>query len=332
MSGVEIREVAESEAGMRLDRWLQMHRPGLGYGRLQKLLRTGQVRVDGARAKAALRLAAGQRVRLPPMSSERAHAPARERSASARPLEEADRAFVRGLVIHRDREVIALDKPPGLPVQGGTRTERHLDAMLDGLREAGEERPRLVHRLDRDTSGVLLLARTRRAAQRLGRALKARSAAKLYWALVVGVPRPSEGVIDAPLVKAGGKGEERVHVARTGEPGAKAARTRYRVIAHAGQRLAWLALQPETGRTHQLRAHMAAIGHPIVGDGKYGGASAHPGGEIARRLHLHARRIRLPHPSGGMLEVSAPLPEHMARSWELLGFEADMAAESFLEE
>lgn len=324
MSGVEVKEVDTAESGMRLDRWFGVHYPAVPHGRLQKLLRTGQVRVDGARAKAGMRLAAGQTIRVPPIGK----AAARVKPAP-RALSEADRAFVRQLVIGESADIIALNKPPGLPVQGGSRAERHLDGLLDGLTSGRSERPRLVHRLDKDTSGVLLLARSRRAAAALGRAIKDRAAHKLYWALVIGVPKPAGDEIDAPLIKKGMAGQERVRLAEPGAPGAKRAVTRYHAIETAGRQLTWLALEPVTGRTHQLRAHMAAVGHPIVGDGKYGGAAAHPGGEIPRKLHLHCRRMRVPEGRGRWFDVTAPLPEHMRATWDVLGLDADLDVDPF---
>lgn len=312
------------EGDLRLDRWFRRHYPGLKHGRLEKLLRTGQVRVDGKRAQAGLRLAPGQRIRVPPQG-DFDEAAAVEVKAG---LNRADRDFVRSLVIYRDDDVIALNKPPGLAVQGGTGTARHVDAMLDALRFGQKERPRLVHRLDRDTSGVLLLARSAKVAARLGRIFQTREVRKTYWALVVGQPEPSRGRIDLSLKKrAGPRGERMADGGRTG----KRAVTLYRVLEHAGPTVAWLALWPLTGRTHQLRVHCAAIGHPIVGDGKYGGAGAYlPAAHVARRLHLHARELALPHPSGdGVLRVRADLPLHMAKSWRFFGFAADLAGDPF---
>ncbi len=311
---------------MRLDRWFRAHFPRLPHGRLQKLLRTGQVRVDGGRAKTNTRLSPGQQVRVPPIDEA-------DKAGTSRPrLLPEDVDFVRSLVIHEDSSVIAINKPTGLAVQGGTKTTRHLDGLLEGLRTSGGERPRLVHRIDKDTSGVLLLARTRFAAQSLGKALKERSARKLYWALVAGVPNPADGVIKLPLQKSPGKGGERVRAADAGGSGAQRAETRYRVVETAGQRLAWLALMPATGRTHQLRVHAGSIGHPIIGDGKYGGDDAFPGGEISGKLHLHARSISVPHPEGGRLRIEAPLPDHMQMSWEVLGFDRDADAAVDLDE
>jgi len=317
MSGVEKKRVAPGEDGMRLDRWFAAHYPGLSHVRLQKLLRTGQVRVDGGRAKANMRIEGGQEIRVPPLPE-----PAAETAApSEKPLTERDIEFVRGLVIHKDDDIIALNKPAGLAVQGGSGTTEHLDRLLDGLTFDKTERPRLVHRLDKDTSGVMLLARSRDAAAKLGRALKHRGARKLYWALVIDVPKPGQGEINLSLIKRGGRGDERVHPAEPDDPEAKRAVTRYAILERAGRSLSWLAMTPITGRTHQLRAHAAAIGHPIVGDGKYGGAEAHPGGEIPRKLHLHARRLTMPHPRGGIFDISAPLPEHMRKTWKLFGFD-----------
>ncbi len=324
MSTVDLVEVTHEETGMRLDRWFRAHYPDLKHGQLQKLLRSGQVRVDGGRAKANARLEAGQTVRVPPMKLERPAADAR-RPAITRD----DIRFIQGLVIHKDDQVLALNKPPGLAVQGGTKTQRHVDGLLDGLKFKASERPRLVHRLDKDTSGVLLLARNRRAATALGDALKGREAVKTYWALVEGVPAPARGEVSLPLAKKGAPNSERVQVCDADEAGAQRAVSRYAVIETAGRKLSWAALWPITGRTHQLRAHMAAIGHPIVGDAKYGSGDAVSGGEIENRLHLHAREISIPHPAGGRLNVSAALPDHMRKTWQLLGLDPERSMAEF---
>ncbi len=322
MSGVETVEVAADEADLRLDRWFRRRYPHLSHARLEKLLRTGQVRVDGGRVKAGQRLAPGQRVRVPPLG------PAPEK-AGPPPVSAADAKALRARVLYRDDEIIVIDKPPGLAVQGGTKTRRHLDAMLDAL-HAGGERPRLVHRLDRDTSGVLVLARSAAAAARLAKAFRGREVRKLYWALVAGRPKPDEGRIDLPLAKRGRPGGERV---APDEAEGKRAVTRYRVIDTVGGRAAWLALEPLTGRTHQLRAHCAAIGAPIVGDGKYGGRAAFiPGEAIAKALHLHARTLLLPRPGGGSLRITAPLPGHMRETWRLFGFDADADVDPFADD
>src|SRR6185437_11205791 len=315
---VQTRAVAADEAGLRLDRWFQRHFPDLSHSALQKLLRTGQVRLDGKRVEAGDRVEPGQTVRLPP-SVTTAPPPA----AKARPaVSDRDAAEIRRLVIHRDAEVIALNKPPGLAVQGGTGTERHIDGMLDALRFGYDERPRLVHRLDKDTSGLLLIARTGLAAKRLGESFRDRETEKLYWAVVVGVPLRAEGAIDLPLAKRpGARDRETMQVDH--EEGQKAL-SHFRVLDRAGDRAALLALWPRTGRTHQLRVHCAEIGCPILGDRKYGGEEALLSAVAdSRRLHLHARRLTLPHPSGkGTLRLQAEPPAHFKRTLEAFGFSA----------
>lgn len=326
MAGVTTLPVAEDEADLRLDRWFRRHFPQLGHGALEKLLRTGQVRVDGKRAKAAQRLSAGQEVRVPPLpQAAPGPAPRPEPRPESR-IATAEAEALQRMVLYRDDAVIVLNKPPGLAVQGGTGLTRHLDAMLDALRFEGE-RPRLVHRLDKDTSGVLLLGRTAAAAAKLAAAFRSRAARKLYWAVVAGVPKPRQGRIDAPLAKLPGRLGDKVAVS---EEEGKRAVTWYRTVDSAAHRAAWLELEPRTGRTHQLRAHCALLEVPILGDGKYGGAAAHIVGQgISRKLHLHARAIRLPHPAKGTLEIVAPLPEHLAETFRSFGFEERMAGEPF---
>lgn len=316
MSGVEIVEVAEGDAGQRLDRWLKRRFPDVPQSHFQKWLRTGQVRVDGKRVKASLRLETGQAVRLPPVvAAPKTAEPRRAPAAPKVTAEEADE--LRARVIHRDAEVIAIDKPAGLAVQGGTGTIRHLDGMLDALRFDGE-RPRLVHRLDRDTAGVLLLARTARAAARLTEAFRTRAIRKLYWAAVVGVPAQSSGRIGLALSKQPGRDGEKMEADDEG----KWAETLYRVADRVARHAAWLIMEPLTGRTHQLRAHCQALGTPIIGDGKYGGAGAFLEGEgFGRGLHLCARHLRFPHPDGRVLTLSAALPPHMQATWDFLGFD-----------
>ena len=310
---VELREVAEAEAGLRLDRWFRRHFPGVPHGRLEKLLRGGQIRVDGHRARADHRLEPGQVVRIPPLVAREADA-GRERPAAAAP-DSADLAALRSWILYEDEAIIVLNKPQGLAVQGGSGTRRHLDGMLP-LVAAGGERPRLVHRLDKDTSGVLVLARTAAAANALARAFRDRSVGKLYWAITVGVPEAARGRIDLPLEKKPGCAGERMEAHETGER----AITDYTVLERMGRHLAWLELVPLTGRTHQLRVHCAAMGTPILGDGKYGGRAAFLKDAAATRvLHLHARRLTVPHPSGGMITAEAPLPEHMRQTWRLFG-------------
>jgi 23S rRNA pseudouridine955/2504/2580 synthase len=308
--------VSEDDDGIRLDRWFKRHMPEVSFNIVSRWARTGQLRVAGERAVPGDRIEAGQEIRIPPVEA----APAR--SERPRPRRESltgeEQQFVRDMVIYEDPSAFVLNKPPGLATQGGTKTTQHLDRLLDGLADE-HGRPKLVHRLDKDTSGALLVARTARSAGHFAKAFSGRTARKVYWALVVGVPDADQGMIDAPLAKQPGTGGEKMHVDReNGLP----AKTRWRMVDRAGNRAAWLELQPLTGRTHQLRAHMAAIGQPIVGDAKYGGAEAFLTGGISRKLHLHARRIRIDSPDGGAIDVTAELPTHLAESFATLGFDS----------
>lgn len=321
---VQSRTVTEDEAEMRLDRWFQRHFPELSHGALQKLLRTGQVRIDGKRAEGKDRVEPGQSIRLPPGVS---NSPAPQPQAVSRPagptISDRDAAEIQKMVIHRDDHVIVLNKPPGLAVQGGSGTEKHIDGMLDGLRFGFEQRPKLVHRLDKDTSGLLLIARTGQAAKHLTASFRDRETEKLYWAIVVGVPPNKEGAINLPLAKRPGAFDR--ELMQVDEENGQKALTHFRVVDSAGRRAALLALWPRTGRTHQLRVHCAAIGCPILGDRKYGGEEASLS-TIAdsRKLHLHARRLTLPHPSGrGELKAQAELPPHFRRTVEAFGFSTD---------
>jgi len=318
MSADQVRTftITDEDDGIRLDRWFRRNLPDVSFSQVSRWARTGQLRVGGRRATPGDRIEAGQSIRVPPQGEEQAPAPGKRPQRS--PLSEDEIEFVRSLVIHEDAAAIVVNKPPGLATQGGTKTHEHLDRLLDGL--AGEDgaRPRLVHRLDKDTSGVLLVARTPRAAAYFSKSFSGRTARKVYWALVVGVPSIADGLIDLPLAKQPGTGGEKMHV---DEAEGLPARTRYRVIERAGNRAAWVELQPLTGRTHQLRAHMLAIGHPILGDGKYGGQDAFLTGAISRKLHLHARRLRIDHPDEGRIDVTAELPEHFAASFAALGFD-----------
>ena len=317
--------VAEDEEGLRLDRWFRLHFPALGHGRLEKLLRTGQVRLDGKRAKAAVRVTPGQVVRVPPI--EAAAEPSGGAKPPSRPLKEGAREALEAALLYQDDWVIAIDKPAGLAVQGGTKQAHNLDAMLEQVRFGGKARPRLVHRLDRDTSGVLLLARSAEAARRLTAAFKRKDTGKIYWAAVAGVPRDRFGEIDLPLAKRAGQAGERMVVGPTDAEGGQSAITLFAQVDRFRKQAAWLVLRPITGRTHQLRAHAAAIGHPILGDGKYGGKAAFLAAPaLSPRLHLHAREIVLPPPDDGTtLRVAAPLPRRMAETWRALGFDPEAA-------
>jgi 23S rRNA pseudouridine955/2504/2580 synthase len=318
MTGADAtKTVEEQEGSLRLDRWFKRHYPALDHGQLEKLLRTGQIRVDGRRARAGDRIAPGQAIRVPPLGG--LAEPSRRAPQRLRP---ADEAMLQAAILRRDDAVIVLNKPPGLAVQGGTSTERHLDGLLDGLRFENSERPRLVHRLDKETSGILVIARTTQAATFLTRAFREKTTRKIYWAIVVGLPKPRQGRVDLALAKSPGRSGERV---RPDNDEGRHAVTYYRVIDSAGAQASWLALMPITGRTHQLRAHCAAIGTPILGDGKYGAVAAHLAGiPGSSRLHLHARSLTMPHPLGGTLQVTAPLPSHMRRSWEFFGLARDI--------
>ncbi|WP_298301543.1 RluA family pseudouridine synthase [uncultured Erythrobacter sp.] len=322
--------INDDDNGIRVDRWFKRNLPEIPFATVSRWSRTGQIRVDGGRVKPEDRLATGQVLRVPPGGEAKHKGP-----KSRRPLTEEEISQAHEMVIRETPSAIVLNKPPGLATQGGSKTTKHVDGLLDAFVEPPETdaptvRPRLVHRLDKDTSGVLLIARTPGSAASYSRRFSGRSARKIYWALVVGVPEVREGTIDAPLAKQPGTGGEKMHV---DEEGGQMAKTRYRVVERAGTRAAWVELEPLTGRTHQLRVHMAAIGNPIVGDGKYGGQDAFLTGAISRKMHLHARRLIIGTPEsraanetgGGKLDVTAPLPEHFAASMEALGFEESMS-------
>ena len=326
---IETMRVDGSEADMRVDRWFRVHFPEVGYTYLQKLLRSGQVRVDSKRVQANDRLSVGAEIRVPAIVRQPKKTGPSSGSGLKAPLgmSKGDRDQIEKMILYEDDYVLVLNKPFGLAVQGGTGTKKHVDGMLEGMADRfGGERPRLVHRLDRDTSGVLLVAKTRDAAAKLGKTFQTRSAAKTYWALVKGVPKPPQGKIEAALVKASGPDGDRVRKALPGEQAvAMHATTHYSVIDRIANKAAWVSLKPVTGRQHQLRAHMHMIGHPIVGDNKYEGDVNMPAENIEKKLHLHARRLIIPHPkTGAKVDVTAPLSSHMLMTWELLGFDADM--------
>ncbi len=309
--------VGEDDAGSRLDRWFKRHLPQIGFGTVSKWARTGQIRIDGKRAKPEDRLVAGQQIRVPPGGE------TSQREAKAkRELTQAEIAEARGMLIAQNAAALVFNKPPGLATQGGTKTHSHIDGLLDAFIEGDGPRPRLVHRLDKDTSGVLLVARTPGSAAFFSKRFASRSARKVYWALVVGVPEVREGTIDAALAKQPGTGGEKMHV---DHEGGQPAKTKYRVVDKVSDKAAWLELEPLTGRTHQLRVHCAAMGHPIVGDGKYGGKDAFLTGSVSRKMHLHARRLIIDSPDGETIDATAELPEHFAASMEQLGFDLSLS-------
>lgn len=301
--------VTPEDAGKRLDRWFKDHYPDLPFGALRKMMRKGEIRLDGKRVKGNERLAPGQMVRVPPIGD------APQQKVPIR-VSDKDRQEVRNWILHEDDALVVLNKPAGLATQGGTGQARHLDGLLDALRTGDGPRPRLVHRLDKDTSGALLVAKTPDAAQVLARSFQTKETDKRYWALVVGQPDQREGRITVRMDKAATGNQERMVVRAEG----KLSITDYELMDHAGSSASWLTLKPHTGRTHQLRLHCAEMGCPIVGDGKYGGKDAFLTGSISRKLHLHSRFVTFPHPSGGVLTITAPLPQHMLDSFDSLGF------------
>ena len=316
MSGVQTLTVADGEDGMRLDRWFAVHYPGLPFGRLQKLIRTGQVRVDKGRVQTNTRLEAGQEIRVPPIED------ASERPAAPR-VNPEDAAFLRDLILYEDKDIFVFNKPHGLAVQGGSGTKRHIDSMLKSLAGRDGEAPRLVHRLDRDTSGCLLVARTRAAATHFGAVFRSRSARKIYWAVTVGVPSPRQGKASCFLVKQPTRDGEQMVIAEHGDEGAQHSVSYFSVTDQAGDRFAWVTLKPVTGRTHQLRVHMNLLGTPIIDDPRYFDLHEYERpDDLGKGLHLHARRLSLPLQSGKRLDVSAPLPPHMQHTFDLLGFDA----------
>ncbi len=323
MSGVSQKVVADDEATMRLDRWFKQHYPGLAFGRLQKLLRSGQIRVDGGRVKANHRLVSGQTVRIPPnLDAGRAAKPLTTNTIRDR----HDYDVLNDMILYQDKKVIAFNKPAGLAVQGGSGVNRSVDSMLESFRDPKGQKPRLVHRLDRDTSGVLIVARTRGAAAALTASFRHRDTEKTYWALVFGVPRKSDSRISTHLIKEQTPQGDRMRVANHGERGADHAVTHLRIIDASPRSVSWVEFKPVTGRTHQLRVHAQSIGHPIIGDAKYFDIlNWEPPGGVQKKLHLHARNIKIPHPDGGTIDVSAELPQHMQQSWNLLSFSIEEA-------
>ena len=316
MSGVQQRQVESDEDGMRLDRWFAHHFPQLGFGRLQKLIRNGEVKVDKAKVTTSTRLVGGQTVRIPPIDDPDTVKPVK--------LNEADAQFLKDLILYEDDDIYVFNKPHGLAVQGGSGTKRHMDGLLKSLPNKKGEPPRLVHRLDRDTSGCLVVAKTKAAASHFGTVFRSRSARKIYWAVVAGNPHPPQGEISCFLARQSTEDGEQMVVVRNGAPGAQHSMSYYSTTDTASRRFAWVTLKPVTGRTHQLRVHMAQLGTPIIGDPRYFNIENWQGAPgLSEGLHLHARRIAIPLRNGKRLDISAPLPPHMRASFETLGFDPD---------
>ncbi len=321
MNEVKRHQVSADEDGMRLDRWFKIHFPQVTFAYLNKLTRTGQVRVGMGRVKNNHRLAKGDEIRVPPLAFDTR--PADRPREDVTPLTSKERQLFQSMILHEDQDIFILNKPSGFAVQGGTKTHLHLDGLLMGLGVELGERPLLVHRLDRDTSGVIVVAKRRAVAASLGKLFATRNVKKTYWAVVKGVPNPPQGKIDVALIKARSDDGDRMRASQPGEEDDEQhAVTQYATLDKAGKIASWVSLRPQTGRQHQLRAHMNHIGTPILGDNKYGGDQGLPEG-IANRLHLHARRLQFPHPRGGQVDMTAPLSPHMLATFETLGFDAE---------
>ncbi|MBT4879987.1 MAG: RluA family pseudouridine synthase [Alphaproteobacteria bacterium] len=316
-----IIDITEELEGGRLDRLLKKQFPQLSHGAIQKMLRTGQIRINGKRIKGSIRLEKGQSLRIPPRTSEE-EVPKKK----AIYLTQKEKQLLKDLMLYEDKDMIVLDKPSGLATQGGSKTLQHVDRLMEGMIDENGIKPKLVHRLDKNTSGLLLLAKTDKMATYLARAFQEKKIEKTYWAITIGVPKPLEGEIDLPLLKKRGDiGEQMVVDHKDG----KKAITRYRVIDHAHKKAAWLEMVPLTGRTHQLRAHCQAMGTPVQGDRKYGRRKDFlKGDDISELMHLHARTLKVPMPSGKIMSFQSPLPDHMKQTFKALGFKETDAKET----
>ncbi|PCI32737.1 MAG: RNA pseudouridine synthase [Alphaproteobacteria bacterium] len=328
MSGVSHHKVQSFENDWRIDKWFKKNFPDLGFGRLSKLMRTGQVRADGKRVKSGFRVTEGMEIRVPPIGVNPNAGKEWSTTNTKKKFTQEDVRYMRDMVIYQDNSVIVLNKPPGIAVQGGSKITRHVDGLLECLQGDNPEKPKLVHRLDKDTSGVLVIARNSQAAKSLTESFRNRKTNKIYWALVMGRPERNEGTVNAPLDKEPGTRGERMMVADKG----KKAVTDFFVMDSALKSTSWVAFKPVTGRTHQIRVHATVLDTPIVGDGKYGGKDAFLDGAVSKKLHLHARSIEIDHPDGGLLNVTADLPRHMVDSWDMFGFDKNDKSNPFDEE
>jgi len=321
MKDVQHIKIMPDDDGQRLDRWLKKNVEEMSFVMVQKLIRTGQIRLDGKRVKPDTRLVAGQELRLPPMDE-------RPEKIDGYRLRDEDAEMIIKSVLYDDGDVLAINKPAGIATQGGMNIERHIDGMLEALITKDGIKPRLVHRLDKETSGVLLLARSADIARKLGRMFQSREMKKIYWAITSPAPLDMEGEIKAPLIK-GTEGPNKDKMLVDEKEGQKAF-TNFEVMEVAGRKAAFVAFMPKTGRTHQIRVHAAYAGFPLLGDSKYGEKAAIEGPGITQRLHLHARSLEFLHPvTRKKLKLTAPLPSDLAKSWDALGFQKKPDHEPF---
>ncbi len=324
---VTTRVIQEDEATLRLDRWLRQSYPNLTQGQIEKLLRTGQIRVDGKRVEGKTRLEAWQSVRLPPLVTSTPPTPDGLRRQLPSPTRIKK---LRDLIIYEDDDIVAINKPAGMAVQGGTGIKKSLDdELLAFALSDSDEIPRLVHRLDRETTGILLIARNAFAARALTASFRLRTTSKYYLALTSGVPEAPSGIVQAPLLK---RSDGRVMPHEAGQD----AHSDFWVIDHAHHKAAALLLQPRTGRTHQLRVHCELLNCPILGDSIYYDEKSV---ELAYELEvttlmLHAWRLQLPHPRHGRkpLNLTAPLSIEQQAAWKEFGFSTKLDLNKLLVE
>ena len=307
---VMFQTVSESEKDIRLDRWFKHHYPDISHALLEKLLRKKNIRVNNVKASANTRLLTGDVVRIPPLKTQ-------TEKPKTKQLSKADISLMEKMVLYKDKDILVLNKPAGLAVQGGSKTVHHVDGMLDALRFDYDEKPHLVHRLDKETSGILVIARTAQSAKYLSNLFKTKDIRKTYWALVAGLPNPEKGKIEAPLIqKRTGKNFDTRGIDENGHP----AVSLYQVQDHLADKISWLQMSPLTGRTHQLRIHAAQVlKTPIIGDDRYG-TKTEIEKKLPSKMFLHARAITIPILNKKSLVVEAPLPEHFQQAFQQFGF------------